>query len=409
MNFKSDLFSRRNFMVKSSESVLALAGNTLKIPSREVSDEEPRSVDVVVVGAGLSGIHAASILSSYGIKCTLLDAMSTPGGRMATWKFSHNANNYAFELGATWHWPDKQPKLKKLISDLGIKTFTQYSDGTIWVERFRFEKAQKYASIIASPSLAMRPESGFSELINLMIQKLPSNTFWANSNVSSIKIINDEQVNVEINRGTRQSKKIACKAVILAIPPRTLFNIDIQPSMPDFLKKKLAQIPTWLGGQAKAIAVYETPFWRDNGHSGWVSSLIGPLQEIYDTSPVNDLGALFGLFGISHRERNYLGVQKIEQLVLEQLTRLFGSKAANPIEFMYYDWARERSIASAADFEMPVRYTEPIKLSNEEITLQKKIFFAGTELANEHNGYLEGALISSERVANLLLNKFGKL
>lgn len=68
--------------------------------------------------------------------------------------------------------------------------------------------------------------------------------------------------------------------------------------------------PTWMAGHAKVVAIYERPFWRDSGLSGFVSSRVGPLQEIHDASPEAGSGALFGFLGIPVEVRQQLGKEK---------------------------------------------------------------------------------------------------
>ncbi|WP_366988547.1 FAD-dependent oxidoreductase [Bacillus thuringiensis] len=130
------------------------------------------------------------------------------------------------------------------------------------------------------------------------------------------------------------------------------------------------------GGQAKAVAIYEHPFWRDSGLSGFASSWVGPLQEIHDASPDTGSGALFGFFGMPAKMRRELGEDKIYKLVIDQLVRLFGTSAQNVSAILYKDWSRDSETAVEEDQE-PLRdfpsYGQPPKAG----VWEKKIIFAG--------------------------------
>lgn len=59
--------------------------------------------DVIVVGAGVSGLSAASVLSKLGKKVLVLEKHQIPGGRAR--KFEHEG--FTFDIGPTWYWiPD---------------------------------------------------------------------------------------------------------------------------------------------------------------------------------------------------------------------------------------------------------------------------------------------------------------
>lgn len=58
---------------------------------------------VIVIGAGVSGLSAAAHLARSGFKVTVLEKNSTPGGRAR--KFS--AEGFTFDMGPSWYWmPD---------------------------------------------------------------------------------------------------------------------------------------------------------------------------------------------------------------------------------------------------------------------------------------------------------------
>jgi phytoene desaturase len=58
---------------------------------------------VIIIGAGFSGLAAASVLAQAGLEVIVLEKNSTPGGRAR--KFS--ANGFTFDMGPSWYWmPD---------------------------------------------------------------------------------------------------------------------------------------------------------------------------------------------------------------------------------------------------------------------------------------------------------------
>ncbi len=60
-------------------------------------------IKVVVIGAGFSGLAAASVLALAGFEVTVLEKNSTPGGRAR--KFAENG--FTFDMGPSWYWmPD---------------------------------------------------------------------------------------------------------------------------------------------------------------------------------------------------------------------------------------------------------------------------------------------------------------
>lgn len=83
------------------------------------------SVDVVVVGAGLAGLNAARELMNQGVNVVLLEARDRVGGR------THSVverDGTLVEHGGQWVGPT-QDRVLALIDELGLETFTQFSDG----------------------------------------------------------------------------------------------------------------------------------------------------------------------------------------------------------------------------------------------------------------------------------------
>ncbi len=80
--------------------------------------------DVVVIGAGPSGMTAAWELKKAGLSVAVLEARDRVGGR--TW--TNVIDGATLEIGGQWVSPD-QTALIGLLDDLGLKTYERYRDG----------------------------------------------------------------------------------------------------------------------------------------------------------------------------------------------------------------------------------------------------------------------------------------
>lgn len=88
------------------------------------SEWPERTVDVVVIGAGPSGLNAARDLKKAGKTVAVVEARDRVGGR--TW--SQEIDGHFLEIGGQWISPD-QTELLDLVKELGLKTFSRYREG----------------------------------------------------------------------------------------------------------------------------------------------------------------------------------------------------------------------------------------------------------------------------------------
>ncbi|MFH5879261.1 flavin monoamine oxidase family protein [Arthrobacter sp. NA-172] len=80
--------------------------------------------DVVIVGAGPSGLTAARELKKAGLTVAVLEARDRVGGR--TW--TDTIDGAVLEIGGQWVSPD-QTALMGLLDELGLKMYSRYRDG----------------------------------------------------------------------------------------------------------------------------------------------------------------------------------------------------------------------------------------------------------------------------------------
>ena len=81
--------------------------------------------DVIIVGAGLSGMIAARNVLAAGLKPLILEADERVGGRILTQEVMPGV---PVELGAQWI-GDTHERMFRLAAELGVETFAQYDEG----------------------------------------------------------------------------------------------------------------------------------------------------------------------------------------------------------------------------------------------------------------------------------------
>ncbi|CEG21292.1 Putrescine oxidase [Planococcus massiliensis] len=352
---------------------------------------------VVIIGAGLSGLRTASLLTEKGIDCRVLEARDRIGGRALSASVPNRPDLGRFDLGPTWFWPQYEPQMAALVKELDLETFTQHNDGDMLVERFQIKPPERCVLQENMDERGVRLTGGIQSLIDALAESLPPETIKLQIRAKKIRMDEDGNVTVEAEQANGAVEHLPAAAVILALPPRLVArHIEFAPSLPSDLLADIAEKPTWMGSQAKAVAVYDTPFWRKSGLSGLVLSSAGPMQEIYDASPADGAGALFGFFGIPAEVREQMGQEKVIRLVESQLVKLFGKEAENPLAILYKDWASDSETAVEEDsspFKNYSSYGQPPAAGSWD----EKVVFAGTETNAQFSGHLEGALQSAEQ------------
>ena len=296
----------------------------------------------------------------------------------------------AFDLGPAWIWPG-QPRIAALVERFGLGVFDQHVRGDLVYETERGEVQRGRG--VASMQGALRLRGGLGALIPPLAATLPEGAVLCGTAIAEI-----ETTQGGILARTAGGQTIAARRVVLALPPRVIArSIRFSAPLPPAATEAMRRIPTWMAGQAKAVAVYATPFWREAGLSGDAMSRIGPLVEIHDASPA-DHGpfALFGFVGIPAEARR--DREALRHRVTAQLVRLFGVQAGDPLALFVKDWADDALTATPEDlaplYSHP-GYGQPAALA----TLARRgVFFAGTEMAAGFGGFIEGALEAAEQV-----------
>jgi monoamine oxidase len=194
---------------------------------------------------------------------------------------------------------------------------------------------------------------------------------------------------------------VTAKKVVVAVPPPLAARISFDPLLPASRDQLSQRLP--MGSIGKAIAVYDTPFWRSDGLNGQVVSDSGVVRSTFDNSPPDaSYGALMGFIEADEmRAYDASGVDEVKAAVLKDYATYFGDKAKSPASFVLQRWDNEGFSRGG-----PVAYAPPGVLTEYGAALRKPvggIHWAGTETSTYWNGYMDGAVRSGERAAKEVL------
>jgi monoamine oxidase len=353
------------------------------------------NADVVIVGGGLSGLALADKLHRAGADYLLLEARDRLGGRI----LSKEVGGACFDVGPAWFWPG-QPRMAALVERLRLETFEQHwaGDSVAEDERGRVLRGAGFASMRGS----CRIDGGLGRAIGALGALLPGSRTTLSATVRALTRVSDGVI-LMVEAGGEQLP-IHAGRVVLAVPPRVAReSIRFTPELAGRLGQALTSIPTWMAGQAKILAVYDRPYWREGRLSGDAMSRRGPMTEIHDASPrAGGPFAVFGFVGVPPDARRRHPDQ-IKEMARHQLARLFGDNMLEPLALVLEDWAQDPLTATPLD-HLPIgghpAYGRPSALDG---LWDHRLFFAGTEMAFEFGGFLEGALEAAEDVERRLV------
>jgi monoamine oxidase len=202
------------------------------------------------------------------------------------------------------------------------------------------------------------------------------------------------QSNGEITVDTVAGRVRAAK-VIITVPPPTRRRISFVP--PLSARRDALAHNTYMGSVYKAIAVYNTPFWR-NRCSGEFLVLDAPGRAVFDTSPPEGPGHLCILVaGPEARALDRLDPAKRRAALLGALTDSVGSEVLEPVSWHEKAWHQDEFVGGGY-LALPEPGTTEGFLPV-DATPVGDIHWAGTETAEHHAGYFEGAIESGNRAA----------
>ena len=346
--------------------------------------------DVIIIGAGLSGLSTAYNLKKKNIKFKIFEAQNRLGGRIET---IYGNQNTPMEMGATWFGKEHK-NLLQLLSELNIGCFEQHNEGITLFETMSFEPPQQYF-VPANEYSAYRIQGGTYSIIEALHEAIGKEAVVL---ITKIIEVVDEGYRIKITDSLQNN--FFCKQLIIAMPPKLLTNtIQFFPALPQAINQIMQNTQTWMSGSAKFSVEYNQAFWKENGFSGSVYSQSGLASEIYDHSNFDE--TRFAIKGFLNGSAIHYTLEERKEKVIAQLKHYFGNQAQNYVSYNDKIWI-DKYIQPNNDSFLSPHLNNGHALFYESY-MKNKLFFTGTETSKAYGGYMEGAVIASNLVAAKLV------
>ncbi|WP_095201330.1 flavin monoamine oxidase family protein [Mesorhizobium carmichaelinearum] len=193
---------------------------------------------------------------------------------------------------------------------------------------------------------------------------------------------------------------VEARQVLVALPPATAAKLDFAPALPPLLGRALG---VWESGAVIKILVrYPRPFWREQGLSGMVMWRDLPGLFACDASKDAEHAALVVFIGgpLALRWRAF-DAAGLRAEVITRLQEALGPDAGDVVDFSSRDWIEDRWSGGAYSdliVDATARDAERTILAG-----APPVHFAASELSPSFPGYVEGAIVAGRIAARKIV------
>lgn len=236
---------------------------------------------------------------------------------------------------------------------------------------------------------------GGTQLIAIRMAEALGDRVRVGAPVRSIRW-SEASVSVAIEGG-----RVDARHAVIAIPPNLTGGIRFDPVLPPWRLRAEQGISQ--GSVIKVLAVYDHPFWREDGLSGEGFAPYHFVREVYDNSPPGGEPGVLVTFLAAEKceDAERMDASARRAAVVDGLGRMLGERARSPVDVIEVDWSAEEWTRGAysATFEIG-------GLTRFGADLRRPIgplHWACTDISGVGNMHMEGAIRSGRAAAAAIL------
>ncbi len=455
---------KRRFLKLLTMALLGQSGRT--VAQEQGSPREFQGKRVVVIGAGLAGLAAASELQAQGFEVIVVEARDRVGGRVWT---SHQWDDSPLDLGASWIHGVKGNPLTDLADEIeAVRLVTRYASAVTYSTSGRpldnnagkrldnlrkrllkaIEQAQESHEDVSLRQAILSVDREFEEtseearwiefILNSEFEQEYSGSasrlsahwyehaeefngndvlfargfgaiaeFLANElDIKLGQVVREVQWGESPARVMTQDSEYEADHVVVTLPLGVLQagKVTFTPGLPQSKREAIAKLG--MGVLNKCYLRFKEPFWpKDVDWLEYISETPGAWTQWVSYWRVAKQPVLLGFNAADRgREIESLSDNEIVASAMQTLRTLYGKRIPEPTGFQLTRWATDPYALGSYSFNAVGSTPSMRKIL--AVPLKEKIFFAGEAAHSEHFGTAHGAYLSGLLAAEGILANY---